>query len=194
MKLRVPVLTALVLAALSLGGEAMAAPRQPAPAAAAAGRLGPLTDLVVERLFVGDEVAAAKFGTGKPIDDPAREEQELAEVRERAGALGIDPERTARFFRDQIEASKVVQRGLFARWTAHPGEAPTTRPDLAVIREELDALTTRLLDQLVATEPARDASIACRVSAAEAAVSAVVLDRLDALHRNALRTALHSLC
>lgn len=194
MKPRMPVVTALVLAAFSLGGEAMATPRQPAAAATAIGRLGPLTDVVVERLFVSDEVAAAKFGTGKAIDDPARERHELAEVADRAGTLGLDPDRTVRFFRDQIAASKLVQRGLFARWQAHPGEAPTTRPDLAVIRTELDALTTRLLDQLVATESVRGAPVACRVAVTEAAVSAAVLDRLDGLHREALRAALGSVC
>ncbi|RSD25062.1 chorismate mutase [Amycolatopsis eburnea] len=170
----------------------------PAPAALAAsgslGRLGALTDLVVERLRVGDDVAAAKFGTGSPIDDPAREEQVLNQVREQASALGLAPDAAAAFFRDQITASKVVQRGLFARWTAHPGQAPTTRPDLGEIRTQLDRLTTELLAQLKATVDVRAGRIPCTVQLKLANGSAVVLDRLDALHRQALGIAVHSVC
>ena len=185
---RLAVTIAVVLAALTVGGtQAMAAPD-------AAGRLGPLTGLVVQRLKVSDQVAAAKFGTDKPIDDPVREQQELAEVRAQATALGIDPDRTAAFFQDQIAASKVVQRGLFDRWTQHPDQAPTTRPDLNEIRVELDQLTTSLLQQLVATDGVRHPGIACRVQVTEAQLSAIVIDRLDGLHRDALRTALRSVC
>ncbi|MEV0065329.1 chorismate mutase [Amycolatopsis sp. NPDC050768] len=194
---RSTVILAVALAALTVGGtQAMAASEKTATdtAGRAFGRLGPLADLVVERLRVGDRVAASKFGTDKPIDDPAREEQELAAVRTRAFALGLDPERTAAFFSDQITASKVVQRGLFDRWTAHPEQAPTTRRDLTEIRAELDELTTSLLTELVATNDVRDHGAPCRVDVLEAQTSADVVDHLDELHRTALRTALQSLC
>ncbi|WP_239154193.1 gamma subclass chorismate mutase AroQ [Amycolatopsis sp. FDAARGOS 1241] len=169
----------------------MAAPEESAvgreTVAHAFGPLGPLADLVVERLLVGDRVAASKFGSGKAIDDPAREEQELAAVRTRAFALGLDPERTAGFFQDQITASKLVQRGLFDRWAANPEQAPTTSPDLAEIRAELDVLTTSLLNELVATDAMR------RVEVLRAEISADVADHLDELHRDALKTALQSI-
>ncbi|GHH30799.1 chorismate mutase [Lentzea cavernae] len=158
------------------------------------GRLGPLTDLVVERLLVGDDVAAAKFGTSSPIDDPAREQQVLDQVRKQAVALGVAPDAAAAFFRDQITASKVVQRGLFARWTAHPDEAPTTRPDLGQIRTRLDRLTTELLGQLKATQDVRAQRVPCTVQLALATASAAVLQDLDALHRQALGTAVRSTC
>lgn len=154
----------------------------------------PLTDLVVERLRVSDDVAAAKFGTGSPIDDPAREQQVLDQVRDQAAAIGLDPDAAAAFFRDQITAGKVVQRGLFARWSAHPGEAPTTRPDLGEIRTRLDRLTTDLLAQLEATVDVRAERTPCTVQLALASGSAVVLDRLDALHRRALGTAVPAVC
>jgi chorismate mutase-like protein len=158
------------------------------------GRLGPLTDLVIQRLFVSDEVAAAKFGTTKPIDDPAREQQELTEVRESAESLGIDPAATVSFFQQQITASKVVQRGLFDRWTAHPDQAPTTQPDLTVIRGELDQITTGLLAQLVAQRHLLSGGLQCRVRLDVATASGVVFDHLDALHRHALAVALASTC
>jgi chorismate mutase len=103
-----------------------------------------LTDLATTRLLVSDQVAASKFGTGQPIDDPVREQQQLDQVRQQAVVLGIDPTATVQFFRDQITASKIVQRGLFRLWTAHPELAPTTRPDLGTIRQELDQLTTQI--------------------------------------------------
>ncbi|MGW4488808.1 gamma subclass chorismate mutase AroQ [Amycolatopsis sp. NPDC004368] len=199
---RSTVVLAVALAAVTVGGtQAMASSEKTAMNTAgnpgtghAFGRLGPLADLVVERLRVGDRVAASKFGTDKPIDDPGREQQELAAVRTRAFALGLDPERTAAFFSDQITASKVVQRGLFDRWTAHPEQAPTTRPDLTEIRAELDELTTSLLTELVATNDIREPGAPCRVDVVQAQISADIVDHLDELHRTALRTALQSLC
>ncbi|MEV4169154.1 chorismate mutase [Nonomuraea sp. NPDC049709] len=158
------------------------------------GRLGPLTDLVIERIRVGDDVAASKFGTGSPIEDPVREEQVLEQVRKKAGAAGVNPDAAVAFFRDQITASKVVQKGLFAHWTAHPEEAPTTRPDLGQIRELLDQLTTDLLQELKNTEELRDKPIPCTTQLALATGSGAVLERLDTLHRQALRAATHSVC
>lgn len=178
------------------GASAATAATRPAVAAdqpAAAGPFGPLTDLVIQRLRVSDEVAAAKFGTGQPIDDPAREQQELAQVRQDAMTLGLDPAATVRFFQDQITASKVVQRGLFALWTAHPNLAPTSRPDLTVIRTELDRLTTELLSQLVDVK-GRQHELGCRVALAEARITGEIFDHLDRLHRRALAVALESVC
>ncbi|MFF2330797.1 MULTISPECIES: chorismate mutase [unclassified Streptomyces] len=158
------------------------------------GRLGPLTDLVIERIRVSDDVAASKFGTDSPIEDPVREEQVLEQVRKQADAAGVNPDAAAAFFRDQITASKAVQRGLFTRWTAHPEEAPTTRPDLDQIRRQLDQLTTALLQELKDTERLRDKPIACTVQLALASGSGAAGERLDTLHRQALRAATHSVC
>lgn len=158
------------------------------------GRLGQLTDLVIQRLRVSDDVAASKFGTGSPIDDPAREQQVLEQVRSQAGDLGLDLVSATAFFQDQITASKVVQKGLFARWAAHPEEAPTTRPDLGQIRTRLDQLTADLLRELKATVRLRDEPTACTVQLAVTAGSGAVLERLDALHRQALTGAVHSVC
>jgi chorismate mutase len=158
------------------------------------GALGPLTDLVIQRLLVSDDVAASKFGTGSPIEDPVREAQVLEQVRTQAEASGANPDAAVAFFQDQITASKAVQKGLFARWTAHPEEAPTTRPDLAPIREKLDRLTTALLQELKDTEHLRDNSRACTVQLTLASGSGAALEGLDTLHRQALGTATASVC
>ncbi|TKA06425.1 chorismate mutase [Actinacidiphila oryziradicis] len=158
------------------------------------GALGPLTDLVIQRIRVSDDVAASKFGTDSPIEDPVREAQVLEQVRTQAEADGVNPDAAVAFFQDQITASKVVQKGLFARWTAHPEEAPTTRPDLGPIRQQLDQLTTALLQELKDTEELRDKPVACTVQLALATESGAALERLDTLHRQALRTATQSVC
>lgn len=163
-------------------------------ATASRGKLGPLTDLVIERIRVGDDVAASKFGTDSPIEDPVREQQVLEQVRKQAVAAELDPDAAVAFFRDQITASKVVQKGLFARWTAHPQEAPTTRADLGQIRERLDRLTTGLLAELKNTERVRDRPVACSVQLALATASGASRERLDRLHRQALKAATPSVC
>jgi chorismate mutase len=158
------------------------------------GKLGPLTGLIIERLLVSDDVAASKFGTDSPIEDPVREAQVLEQVRRQAGAAGVDAEAAVAIFRDQITASKQVQRGLFDRWTAHPDKAPTTRPDLGQIRTRLDQLTTDLLVELKNTEPLRGKPIDCSVQLTLAEVTGAAVERLDTLHRQALRTATDSVC
>jgi chorismate mutase len=139
-------------------------------------------------------VAASKFGTDSPIENPVREQQVLDQVRKQADALGLDPTVAVAFFRDQITASKEVQKGLFTHWTAHPDEAPTTRPDLEQIRTQLDQLTVALLQELKATVAVRNESASCTIQLTLAAGSGVVLNGLDTLHRRALGTAVRSVC
>lgn len=159
------------------------------------GPLGELTDLAVKRVQVADLVAAAKFGTTQPIDDPAREKQVLDGVRTRSAELGLDPENAARFFRAQIEANKLVQRGLYARWTEHPEEVPQHRPDLGTeVRPILDRLTTDILAELKDTEQIRRPTLRCEVHATIAERSAVVLHHLNRLHENALSEAMRGVC
>ncbi|WP_433340113.1 chorismate mutase [Streptomyces sp. CA-253872] len=183
-----------VLTGLLLSATALTAPHAVAAGTDPVGRLGPLTGLVVERLRVSDDVAASKYATGSPVDDPAREAQVLRQVREQAAAAGGDPDAAAAFFRDQIAASKTVQKGLLARWTARPAEAPRTQPDLGRTRARLDALTTALLQQLTNTEQERRNPATCAARLALATASGKALLRLDPLHGRALGTATQSVC
>ncbi|MFC7648042.1 chorismate mutase [Streptosporangium lutulentum] len=82
----------------------------------------------MQRILLADKVAAAKFGTDQPIDDPARERQVLDQVTSLSDRMGLNPAAGLRFFRDQIEAGKVVQRGLYARWTTRPSCARPNGP------------------------------------------------------------------
>ncbi|WAP54658.1 chorismate mutase [Streptomyces sp. S465] len=181
----------LATAVLATGATtAAAAPAGPAPAHAS---LRPLVDLAAERVLVADEVAAAKWGTDSPIDDPAREREVLDAVARQAEELGADPEATARIFRDQIEASKVVQRGLYRRWDADPSQAPTERPDLGRIRLEINRINGELVRAIADSAAVRETrSCAGRLTAGAAAV--IHGRHLDALHTVALGRSLPSVC
>jgi chorismate mutase len=141
-----------------------------------------LVCLAVCRLLLGDEVAAAKYDAGIPIEDPVRERQLLEEMTESSRASGLDPAFIVRFFRAQIDASKAVQRGLYERWTSHPKSRPGRRPDLtAEVRPRVDAINAQLLQQLKAI-------IGTPSSLTGQAPKPP--DTLDELHLKALRIAL----
>ncbi|WP_425828313.1 chorismate mutase [Streptomyces fractus] len=191
--------------ALALGGAALPASAAPATtssishASTTASHADPralaaITSLATERLALADKVAAAKYGTDAPIDDPAREQVILDDVAKRSADLGIDPAFAQSVFRDQIEANKVVQRGLYARWDAHPEQRPTERPDLATeVRPQLDRITTRLLDALREVAATRT-SPACGPLLTAAALRDAHARGFDALHLKGLARALPSVC
>jgi chorismate mutase len=195
----VSTVTALVLGGSSVASAApsapVATPDQAADGIRRTGSLVPLTDLAVQRILLSDKVAAAKFGTGRPIDDPVRERQVLDQVTTLSTGMGLDPAAGTRFFRDQIDASKIVQHGLYALWTTHPKLRPADRPDLTTeVRPQLDKITTEVLEQLKATAGVRGANRACDLQLSGAAISAVRHRHLDRLHRDALNVALRSVC
>lgn len=129
--------------------SAQAATPAPAPVA-----LQPLLVTLNERLNIGDMVALTKWDSGKPIQDSAREAQVIANAKALASERQLDPEALGQLLAAQIEANKLVQYGLLAKWHA-AGKAPDTpRPDLAQqIRPRLDQLQTRLLQQYAAFLP-----------------------------------------
>lgn len=184
-------IAALTTAVLATGATAAFA--APAGPARVHGTLRPLVDLSAQRVLVADEVAAAKWGTDSPIDDPAREREVLDAVARQAEELGADPVATSRIFRDQIEASKVVQRGLYRRWDADPSQAPTERPDLGRIRLEINRINGELVRAIADSAAVREApSCVGRLTAGAAAV--IHGRQLDALHSVALGRSLPSVC
>ena len=112
--------------------------------------LDALVVVAASRLVLGVDVAAAKFLSGQEIDDHAREQEildSMAGKLKRAGprhAPGIE------FIRDQIEANKVIQRGLRRYWAEHPEEFPATRRDLtAELRPQFDLVNRHMLLLLI---------------------------------------------
>lgn len=198
MRSRTPLrpVTALVVSLLLAAGAAPARAAGPAgheTPAPGHGALDPVVRLSAQRLLVADEVAAAKWGTGRPIEDPARERQVLDAAAADARRLGADSGQTVRFFRDQIAAAGLVERVLTARWTADPSQAPGTRPALAGIRTALDRLDDRLVHALADTAgPRADPSCGARLAGDSARVAAEL--RLDTVHDAALARALATVC
>ena len=140
-----------------------------------------LGNLVDERLSLMSDVARYKWNTGAAIEDPQREQQLLASVRQQAIERGLPPQRVVDFFAAQIEASKVVQRELFERWRK-AGQGPFEAiVDLATqIRPRLDALNPQLLDALAAVPVAvpRDQAPVLLFLATSPAAVAVALSPL----------------
>ncbi|MFD0344237.1 gamma subclass chorismate mutase AroQ [Streptomyces sp. NPDC127117] len=191
-------MTAALAAAPLLAGAGTAAP--PATAAALPGgttQVSPLhavAELSARRLATGDLVAAAKWGTGSPVDDPVRERQVLDSAAARAGKLGADPRLTRLVFRDQIEANKAVQRGLHRLWRDHPSEAPAARPRLDDVRKEVDRLNEALVRAVADSAPYRRAAPLCRVALGISAGHVSRERGLDELHASALAGSLKSVC
>ena len=109
-----------------------------------------LLTLQKTRLDVAAPVARSKWNSHAPIDDPAREALILDDVAARAQALGLDVAWTRRFFQDQFDAGKIVQRDLHRQWRVEQHAPFANPPDLArQVRPVLDRLTPDLLAALV---------------------------------------------
>jgi chorismate mutase len=159
------------------------------------GQLDTLVDLVVERLSLARDVAAAKYGSGDPIDDPIRERQILRSVGCALNTAPVSRRTGIRFFRDQIEASKVVQRGLYHRWHRHPEEIPATNPGLAVeVRPKLDRITAQIIQQFKCVDEVPCFKPGDVADLIDRRFSAAVPERqLPRLHRHAAAFAMRSL-
>ncbi len=149
--------------------------------------------LSADRLDTAPLVAAAKWHTGDPVEAPEREARVLAAVERRASELGADPASAVAVTRDQMEANKVVQRGLHAQWYAQADRRPEQAPDLAGVRAELDRITPALVEALAAAEEERTAP-GCAARLARSTDTTAAARGLDRLASAALSGALESVC
>jgi chorismate mutase len=157
---------------------------------------GPLTALVdaaAERLRTAEPVAANKWNTKGPIEDPARVEQVLTAVATDASARGVDPQRVRRIFADQIAATEAIEYSRFAQWKLDPAAAPTTAPDLASSRQVIDGLNRTMVEQMAAQWPVLQ-SPACLDRVRDATDRVANARELDALYRQALWFVTRSYC
>jgi chorismate mutase len=111
--------------------------------------LRPLVESSARRLAIGDEVALSKWDSGTSVEAPAREDAVIANAVAEGQPVGLAPADVTRFFKAQIEANKLVQYELLARWR-RAGYAPWHPPiDLTgKIRPELDRLQTTMIAEL----------------------------------------------
>lgn len=131
-------------------------------------QLQPLVETTAQRLLVAEQVALAKWDSGKAVEDAPREAQVIKAAVTAGEEKGLDEASMSRFFMAQIEANKFVQYGLLASWY-RAGKAPAHVPvDLVKsIRPQLDAVQKSLIAELVATREVRQ-SVACREDVAKA--------------------------
>lgn len=155
-----------------------------------------ILELAVRRLILAQDVAVVKYVSHRPIEDPAREREILQTVASALSASGHYREAGLQFFRDQIEASKVVQRGLHHRWHAHPDEVPPVRRSMATeVRPELDQITRQILRQFESAPGMprmRRGDVAALVD--KRFSTALSARQLPRLHRHAAVFAMRSLC
>ena len=158
-----------------------------------AGPLVQLVDAAARRLQIAEPVAASKFHTGGPIEDPAREEQVLDYVSTEATKFGVESAYVTTAFRDQIDATVAIQYSRLAQWKLDPASAPIDAPDLAASRAIIDALNREMVTEM-ADEWNVLHSPSC-VTDLDAAKAAVVRARsLDPLYRQAIDFATRSYC
>ncbi|SAL19975.1 chorismate mutase [Caballeronia sordidicola] len=153
-----------------------------------------LIDLTATRLHVAREVALTKWDTRKPIEDSEREGVVISAAATQAEPAGVPRQLATHFFADQIEANKLVQYGLLARWH-RAGKAPSDhRASLTDdIRPELDRLQGEFIRELAATDALR-AAPDCYARLARATQSYSSAHKLDALYSVALDRALARVC
>ncbi|WP_044506448.1 chorismate mutase [Gordonia sp. KTR9] len=152
-----------------------------------------LTEAIAGRLALADTVAATKWASGAAIDDPAREQVVLDTVSQLALDRDLDPAYVRSVFRDQIEASKTVQRGLFARWQLPGQTAPPATPDLGPVRTAINEFNVAIVDELAAAGELVT-SLRCPPALIAASASAADGFDFDALHISALIQAGSSVC
>jgi chorismate mutase len=119
--------------------------------------LRPLVESSARRLAIGDQVALSKWDSGTSVEDPARESAVISNAVAEGQQANLAAADVTRFFKAQIEANKLVQYELLARWR-RAGYAPPHAPvDLkGTIRPELDRLQTTMIAELAAADSVLD--------------------------------------
>jgi chorismate mutase len=140
--------------------------------------------------MIGEQVALAKWDSGKPVEDAPREVQVILGAVKDGVAKGLDEASVSNFFSAQIEANKIVQYALLADWY-RAGQAPKHAPIdlLKEIRPQLDEVQKSLITELADTAAVRT-SKTCHADVAKAVgkyvathghgggpINAVTLDR-----------------
>ncbi|WP_082960638.1 MULTISPECIES: chorismate mutase [unclassified Mycobacterium] len=180
----------------SLGVVAVAVAAVLAVGSARAGSASPLTELVdaaAQRLQVAEPVAAFKWNTHGAVEDPARVQQQLAELGDAAAADHLDRDYVTRIFGDQIEATEAIEYRRFADWKLNPAAAPGASPDLSSSRATIDGFNRTMLSQ-IADHWDELHSAACAAQLDAATVDVTRAHRLDGLYQQALALATHAYC
>ncbi|WP_210454166.1 chorismate mutase [Pantoea ananatis] len=128
-----------LLAALIFCGSAAAAP--------ASEPVSLLSRALHERMLLMKDVAAFKKTHNKPIEDLAREQDVLAEAKEKSAKAGLDPQSVTAFFQGLMDASKAIQYRYLADWLSAPHAVPPAK-DLAELRQQINLLDGQILQAI----------------------------------------------
>ena len=110
-----------------------------------------------ERLALMQDVAAAKWLSGAPILDAARETVVLQQVGAKARFLGLDPATTQAFFAEQVRLARDVQQRWHDEWKRDARCTPCGEPaNLQSVRERIDATNEAQFAALYLLLPLRD--------------------------------------
>jgi len=106
------------------------------------------------RLALMSQVAAAKWLAGNAVSDPAREQAVLEHNATAASALGLATTPAGELLALQMRFAREAQLRLHAKWQRHGCDACEPVPDLATVRQELDALGATQLRAIHLAAPA----------------------------------------
>ena len=110
-----------------------------------------------------------------------------------ATAHGIDPQYVRAVFTDQIAATEGVEYTRFGQWKFDPATAPTTAPDLAESRTQIDGFNKTLVDEIALHWNSLH-SPGCGQDLSDAKAAVAGDRRLDPLYQQALSSATQSYC
>ncbi len=112
-----------------------------------------LGDLLVHRLYLMEQVAAAKWQAYGKITDAPREARVIDASKKNAAAAGLDPDTITPFVVAQMDAAKAIQNQATKQWRAGKS-SPAPAPSLSrTLRPAISAVTARILDQLLMVQP-----------------------------------------
>jgi cyclohexadienyl dehydratase len=132
-----------------------------------------LAQAIDQRLAIMRDVAAAKYVSGAPVQDAAREAVVLQQAGERARALGLDVGTVQAFFNVQMRHARIAQEQWLATWrNAGQCEPCATPVPLAAVRERIDAANERQLAALYLLAPLREDATAALLEHSRAALTA----------------------
>ncbi|MEX0962055.1 MAG: gamma subclass chorismate mutase AroQ [Simkaniaceae bacterium] len=108
-----------------------------------------LVNTIHKRLQLMPEVARFKWNNTRPILDKEREEALLSQIVLKAEALGVDPKEARDFFRNQMEAAKLIQIEAFNNWANENAyKLEQDAEALSEIRAQIDQINNTLLAEL----------------------------------------------
>lgn len=116
-----------------------------------------VVETLLLRLDLMPAVAAAKWREHLPVSDPGREQALLDRNGRAAAARGLAPEPVTALLSEQFRLARERQSLLRDRWAKEGCSDCASGPSLPELRERLDALGVRLLDDLTVFASARAA-------------------------------------